>query len=88
MSAIVAVVGVRDRHVEAVVDVRGALGPAHPLLERAAQAAGVHLQGEVDDAGRAAGRRRLGAGVVVVRVQVPPNGIERCVWLSIAPGST
>ena len=56
----------RDRHVEAVVDVRGALGPAHPLLERAAQAVRVHLQCEVDDARRAACGRRLRAGVVVV----------------------
>ena len=74
MSAIVAASALRDRHVEAVVDVRGALGPALPLLERRAQAARVHLQREVDDAGRAAGRRGLRAGVVVVDA---PGAAER-----------
>ena len=60
-------VRLRDRHVEAVVHVRGALGAAHPLLERRAQATRLHLQREVDEAGRAARGRGLRAGVVVVR---------------------
>jgi hypothetical protein len=69
-----AVVGLRDRHVEAVVDVRGTLGAPLPLLQRGAQAARVHLQREVDEARDAAGRRRLRAGVVVV---VRPGAAER-----------
>ena len=64
-------VGLRDRHVEAVVDVGRPLGAAHPLLERRAQPAGLHLQCEVDEAGRAAGGRGLRAGVVVVRGRRP-----------------
>jgi hypothetical protein len=59
-------VGVRDRHVEAVVDVAPCPRAAHPLLERGAQPARVDLEGEVDDAGRPARRGGLGAGVVVV----------------------
>ena len=61
-----ALVGLRDRHVEAVVDVGGAGRALLPLLQRGAQAAAVLLDHEVDDAGRAARRRRARARVVVV----------------------
>ena len=59
-------VGVRDRHVEAVVDVRRAVRAALPLLERGGEAVGLALDREVDDARDAAGRRGARAGVVVV----------------------
>ena len=61
-----AVVGLGDRHMEAVVDVRGAVGAALPLLERRAQPVRMLLDHEVDDAGRPAGRRGARARVVVV----------------------
>ena len=61
-----ALVGLRDRHVEAVVDVRGAGRALLPLVERGLQPAALLLDHEVDDAGRAAGRGGARAGVVVV----------------------
>jgi hypothetical protein len=61
-----ALVGLGDRHVKAVVHVRGAAGAVAPLLQRGAQPVGVLLDHEVDDAGRASRRRGAGAGVVVV----------------------
>ena len=61
-----ALVGLRDRHVEAVVDVRGAGRAVLPLVERGLQPTAVLLDHEVDDAGRAAGGGGARAGVVVV----------------------
>jgi len=61
-----ALVGLRDRHVEAVVDVRGAGRALLPLVERGLQPAALLLDHEVDDAGGAARRGRARAGVVVV----------------------
>jgi hypothetical protein len=58
--------GVRDRHVEAVVDVRGAVRAALPLGQRGAQVVRLALDREVDEAGHAAGRRGPRARVVVV----------------------
>ena len=61
-----ALVGLGDRHVEAVVDVRRAVGPVAPFLQRGAQAVGVLLNHEVDDAGGSSRRGRARARVVVV----------------------
>ena len=61
-----ALVGLGDRDVEAVVDVRGAGCALLPLVERGLQPAALLLDHEVDDARRPAGRGRAGAGVVVV----------------------
>ena len=65
---------VGDRHVEAVVDVRGAVGAPVPLLARVLQRPADVLDDEVDDAGRPARGGRRGAGVVVVAT---PGAAER-----------
>ena len=54
---------VGDRHVEAVVDVRGAVGAAVPLLARVLQRPADVLDDEVDDARRPARGGRRGARV-------------------------
>ena len=61
-----ALVGLGDRDVEAVVDVRGAGRALLPLIERGLQPAALLLDHEVDDARRPAGRGCTRAGVVVV----------------------
>ena len=66
--------GVGDRHVEAVVDVGGAVGAPVPLVERVLQRAADVLDAEVDDARRPARGGRRGAGVVVVAT---PGAAER-----------
>ena len=57
---------VRDRHVEAVIDVRRARRRERPLLQRGAQVVRLALDGEVDQTGDAAGSRGPRTGVVVV----------------------
>ena len=47
--------GVGDRHVKPIVDVRGAVGPSRPLLERRLQRVRLTLDGEADQARDAAG---------------------------------
>ena len=58
--------GVRDRHVKAVVDMRGPVGATAPLVERGLETVGLLLDREVDEARHSAGSCRLRAGVVVV----------------------
>ena len=55
-----------DDHVEAVVDHRLAVGPLPPVVQRVPHRLAAILDREVDDAGRAAERRRDGARLEVV----------------------
>ncbi len=58
--------GVGDRHVKAVVHMRGSVGATAPLVERGLEIVGMLLDREIDEARHSAGSRRLRAGVVVV----------------------
>ena len=74
ISAITLRPRVGDRHVEAVVDVGGAVGAAVPLLARVLQRPADVLDDEVDDARRPAGGGGRGTRVVVLAA---PGAAER-----------